>query len=161
MASKSSYASALSSVPLFGSPPPVMPPQPTPHPKHRWGSVKIDYDEIITKAFTFQPAAPTISWLMLRNIYYDHPERIEVTSSPHTNHKDDTLHISLKVFISDSHYLTIHLFGTFTGSPDKGYIRWWNSTMEAQMALKGDGGYTVVREMVADWRTPTTPTSAD
>lgn len=165
MASKNSYASALSpGGPLFASPPPVMPPQPTPPPKHHWGSAKIDYDEVITKAFTFVPPVPTISWLMFRSIYYDHPERIEVTSSPHSNHKDDPIHISLKVYLNDSnkHFLTVHIFGTFAATPwDKGYIKWWNQTMEAQMTIKGLGGYTVVKEMVADWRTPTTPTSAD
>jgi hypothetical protein len=155
---KSSYASILSigaddyipSAPL-----PIVPPIPVP----RWGSMKIDYDEIITKAFTVVPLRPTAAWVLLRNIYYEYPERIEVLSAPHQNFNGDPLHISIKVLGNNcgSYYNTVHINGRFVGSTVKTHTRWWNETMEIQICVKREAGDTVLsREMIADWRKETT-----
>jgi hypothetical protein len=156
---KPSYASALSAnaadFPPPPEPSPLFPPIRT-APAMRWGSFKIDYDDIIYKAFTIPPPKPTIAWVMLRNIFYDHPAWIEVSSPPHQNSNDDALHLSLRVFASEKRtaYHTIHINGRLEGNGSEfGAVTFWNETMEVQVGVKcnGEKTFTQIREMVADW----------
>jgi len=104
-----------------------------------------------------------MSWLLLRSIFLEHPERITVTAAPHANHADDSLHISLRININaKGHYVTAHLYGTFTASPDS-TCRWWSYRMTVQMGgLKTSDGRTCVTETVADWgKAVSTPASTD
>ena len=122
----------------------------------RWGSFKIDYDDIISKAFTIPPPKPTIAWVLMRNIFYDHPDWIEVSSAPHQNSNDDALHLSLKVFASEKKtaYHTIHINGRLEGNGSEfGSITFWNETMEVQVGVKcnGEKVFTQIRETIADW----------
>ena len=162
--SKPSYTMLASALPgpAYVAPAATLPSAAPPRAR-QWGSFQVDYDDIITKAFTVFPPEPSMSWLLLRSIFLEHPERITVTAAPHANHAEDSLHISLRVNINaKGHYVTVHLYGTFTASPDS-TCRWWNYRMTTQMGgIKLSDGRTCLTETVADWgKAVSTPASTD
>jgi hypothetical protein len=144
----------LANCPYQPEPKPFSPPEPKP--RHSYGSFTIDYDFVIHRAFTSPPNKPTIAWLLYRNIYYEHPERITVVADPHQNNSLDRTHISLSVNVNDSDdkpfHHNIHISGRLLGSAEGrgGSVRWWNCEMTSLSKFKDEH----IKETIASWLPP-------